>query len=687
MAIRATCEGCFMEYKVPDDRAGKAFKCKECGGAVRVPRAGQQSASPPAASPPPKQRKSAGSKRPSSKKRKKPSSSAGTWIGVGVAVMAVVGLGAYFMKPGAENEQAAGDADGGDPAGATGGDGATTASTTAPPLTADEEAILADYRGMFREFSKMTAQERTKAREQFAADHNISVQQLLDISKKERAAREAANKVVAKWKPLGIKPLASSPSPKQAELSVPVTYSGAVFSTPKLQSPFVLSATTVTGGVERHVFNLSSSQPIGSWLSKTVASSHEQVSPDGRFVCLVEGVKPPITLHIVDAATGETVQQLTSPDLHRVAHLAFIGPKRLMVLTPRTAERTRDKTRRGLIFDATTGKEVSRFEQELNFSGNEKASISPDGRYLAAAGKGKSLEVLEIATGDQICAVDLADAGVEHGQIHSVSISPDGGRIAVLEQRPLVALRLHLIDSATGDVANPIDLYGAINSLGAPLEMQLKDPLVWFPDGRYLLIGKLAAVDTVTGRRVWQAQGKQTGNNTARLPIAGGLLYQVNTGETSSLATLPIDFDRIASTQAAWPTDAALNPGMSVAVAVDLAAGGLAEVHDFVKTGLEAKLTRLGFDVADTADRMLFVGLQEGAVLFRWTAGADVLWESVAASDSAMLAQLGHLKGQTAERAATKEGVVKVQAYPVPYFISGDRQWTLPVVDQIVHDP
>src|SRR5690606_8214032 len=61
MAIRATCEDCFLEYTVADDKAGRSFKCKECGGAVRVPRSGGASTAPRrAAAPPPPQRRPSG---------------------------------------------------------------------------------------------------------------------------------------------------------------------------------------------------------------------------------------------------------------------------------------------------------------------------------------------------------------------------------------------------------------------------------------------------------------------------------------------------------------------------------------------------------------------------------------------------------------------------------------------------
>jgi hypothetical protein len=234
-------------------------------------------------------------------------------------------------------------------------------------------------------------------------------------------------------------------------------------------------------------------------------------------------------------------------------------------------------------------------------------------------------------------------------------------------------------------VALKTDLYGGTTSLGAPLELQLTDPLIWFPDGRNLLIGKIVAVDTATGRRVWQARGQQSGNQTARLPTNGGLIYQVNTKETTQLVMLPIDFSRIASTQAAWPSDAALSPGTPVSIAVNLAAGGLQDVNEVVKSGLQLKLERLGFEVVDGADRVLNVGIQEGSVAFKWTNGGDTLWESVATADTAMVAQLGHLKGHPPEQAIGMEGVIKVQAYPIPYFIAGDRQWTLPIIDQINH--
>ncbi|REJ84658.1 MAG: hypothetical protein DWQ29_11690, partial [Planctomycetota bacterium] len=598
-------------------------------------------------------------------------------VGAAVAVLAVVGVAGYLLWPRGENVAAQGDdatvasAEGTREAAPAG------SSPEAPALTVDEEAIVAEFRRLAGQQRGTTPEQWMAAMQKFAADHNMTVEEVLAVVEKGRLAREAANRVEKKWQPLEIGRGPATAWPGQASVSVPPGFTGAEFRTPKVQAPFVLSGATTLDGVERHVFDLNASEPIGRWIGETPFSLHEQVSPDGQLMCAPDGV----VLNVLRAADGEPVQQISSPDIHHVALLAFIDPQHLLVLTPLTAERTTDKTRRCLVFDATTGAEVSRFEREFDFVGDDKVSCSPDGRYLSATGRGKSIEVVEIASGEQVCALDLDPEGMKFGQLKGVSFSPDGRWIGVLEELALKAMRLYLIDTSSGELTRTIDLYGSTTTLGA---IQA-DPIAWFPDGRFLLIGKTLGVDTATGRRVWQASGRQSGAWSARVPIDGGLLYQVNEDGASKLVTLPIDFDRIASTQQSWPSDAALAPGMTVSVTVDLSAGGLETIHEVVAAGLTAMLEGQGLTVAETAEKTLSVDMRDGAVAIAWKNGEQTLWESVATDDTALVALLGHMRGKTLEQALGSEGLARLQAYSVPYFVSADGEWTLPVVDEIRH--
>src|SRR5690606_4912372 len=109
---------------------------------------------------------------------------------------------------------------------------------------------------------------------------------------------------------------------------------------------------------------------------------------------------------------------------------------------------------------------------------------------------------------------------------------------------------------------------------------------------RHLFISGLAVIDVETGRRVWQAQGQQRGNGTARIPTRRGLLSQVNSKDASRLTDLPIDFERITSTQSSWPSDALLAPGMPASVEVDLSGANLQELEPVLQTALQNKLEK-----------------------------------------------------------------------------------------------
>lgn len=42
MTISVQCDECFQSYKVRDERAGQALKCKSCGAKIRVPAADEE---------------------------------------------------------------------------------------------------------------------------------------------------------------------------------------------------------------------------------------------------------------------------------------------------------------------------------------------------------------------------------------------------------------------------------------------------------------------------------------------------------------------------------------------------------------------------------------------------------------------------------------------------------------------
>jgi hypothetical protein len=679
MAIRATCDGCFLEYTVADDKAGKAFKCKECGGAVRVPRKGTQAAAPrPTAAAPPPQRRPASAGKPTPKKRKSRSSSNGgapVPLLIGALVLIGAGIGGYLLFLGGSGE---------------GGGQQTADSDAAPapqiePLSSSEQTVLEDFRQMVRTQSSSTTSEQRMAAMQALADkHGMTPQDVMAIVNKDSENRKAANKVDTTWQPFAIVPPASPAWPSRVQVSVAKGYGAPTLRVPATGTPFLLASQSASGGAARDVLNLANSQSIGSWQHELVVSGNEQLSPDGRHVLLLQGINPPIALHIVDAASGRTLQQITSPDILQVRYITLLPGNQLVVFSP--SSQNRDRTYRVMVFDAATGKELSRFEREFHFAGDDQIACSPDGRYLVATGRGKSIEVCEVSTGKQICALEMAGEVMQFGALKSVAFSPDGRQIGVLEEQPGRALRLHMVECATGKISRKIDLYGSTTTLGGTGEMQLNRPLVWFPDNRHVLIANLIVVDTTTGRHIWQAQGKQSGVGNLRHPTTGGVLYQVNGETTTTLETSPIDFARTAAVQQSWPSDASLAPGMSVSIDVELSGGGLQNLNEVVMTAIAGKIEGQGFEVARGAGPVLQVRIEGGLMAFAWIgAGGRPLWETVAANSELVVIHLGHARDDTADRVATSEGITRLLAWPTPWFIAADGQGTLPMIARIDH--
>jgi hypothetical protein len=435
------------------------------------------------------------------------------------------------------------------------------------------------------------------------------------------------------------------------------------------------------------VFDLTNSRLIGSWqkvMTQGIASrgGHGQLSPDGKLVLLHDGV----TMEIVDAASGNTLREIASPDIVEVQHAAFLPKDRLIVFSstkPGISLESIEK--RAFIFNTATGKELFRFERRIGLV-RPGICYSPDGEYFVVGASNPTtrrksiVEVYEISSGEQIGSLDLAQGGLEKGDIHRVAFSPDGRRIAILEQKEREALRLHLVDCGTGELSRSADLLGDLSSQGNTGAFSA--PLYWFPNNRYLLIGSTIIVDTTTGRRVWQAQGPMFGNWTLRIPGAGGLLYQVNSNQTTSLETLPIDFARIAAIQSSFPTDAILRPDMTVATSIDLSGAGLQSLNDVVRRGFQRKLELQGFTVEDEADRVLQVRASGEFVDLAWTSGdgSQTYWESVASHLSHALTRL-----REPQDLFKAQGVAMLLAYPTPWFIAGDGQSTLPIVAHINH--
>ena len=112
MPINVLCEECLMEFAVPEKFAGKRVKCKECGGAVAVPKPAAQEASADEAEadldeelePSPVKRKSAppAKRKSGSPARKKKSAdsgdgSASSFPGLNAKTFKIAGFALYLL--------------------------------------------------------------------------------------------------------------------------------------------------------------------------------------------------------------------------------------------------------------------------------------------------------------------------------------------------------------------------------------------------------------------------------------------------------------------------------------------------------------------------------------------------------------------------------------------------------------
>jgi hypothetical protein len=228
MAIQVTCDGCFMEYTVSDGKAGKAFRCKECGGAVRVPREGAEtSGSRSATSAPQPQRRPAAKRKKSAAKGKKssrPSLITGPFVPLllGLAVLAGVGVGGYLLFSGGDRDVAL------------------------ESLSVDEQAVVEDVRQMVRAHSDSTPEQREAAMASLAAEHQMTPEDVRDIVGKYRQAQQSAAAVETNWKPLSIAPGTHPAWPTEVQISLPTDGADTQLQIPAIPAPFLIATKSET---------------------------------------------------------------------------------------------------------------------------------------------------------------------------------------------------------------------------------------------------------------------------------------------------------------------------------------------------------------------------------------------------------------------------------------------------------
>jgi WD40 repeat protein len=241
------------------------------------------------------------------------------------------------------------------------------------------------------------------------------------------------------------------------------------------------------------------------------------LSPDGTTLATAEysegDERSQVRLH--DLATGRS-RDAFPRDRSPWRHLAFSADGKRLAGLLRDSW-THNKIR---VWDLTAGKEVGR--KEGHEEGILSVAVTPDGEFVATAGKDGTMRLWESATGRQVALLQGKDF------FSRVAFAPDGKTLAVSSGYKAPSLRLLRIPDLKE--VRRFDFGGRTSRT-----------LLFTPDGRKLVAedGEVRAWDVRTGRQLLRIEGDipGLGARVALTPDGRGLIAANHTFARWDLAT------------------------------------------------------------------------------------------------------------------------------------------------------
>jgi hypothetical protein len=219
---------------------------------------------------------------------------------------------------------------------------------------------------------------------------------------------------------------------------------------------------------------------------------------------------------------------------------------------------------------------------EMRFGGDDTDDVvlSPGGRWLAAAGKGR-VTFVDATTGHVLGAVDAPTLG----SLHALTCSPSGRTLLARanDDGALVS-----IDLAAGKLGRLVALSP---STGGRLAC---------PDDGFALLGGRVLVDARTGATVPRFQPSDVGSTLA---VTGPGVTLLASNERVSAVHMPDPMTR-ANVAATGDAALALRPGAEVSLDISLPGVSAAD-RDAVEAALRQKLVDDGFVIKDSADTVV----------------------------------------------------------------------------------
>ncbi len=482
MSIQFECESCFTQYNVGDDKAGRSFRCKQCGSAVRVP--DDDDFAEPAELQAPRMRRRGNS----GQGRRAPDSSPVKWIvlgGVGIVLLFVAGFGIFSLLLGEDQEP--------DPEVAQAEQRRPLDVAEPPPAMVKRPPKPKGRRGH---------RLRPQPKQPGAAPEPLAAQ--TDESPFE-GAKQAAPTL---WDVVVDAPAPATEPPAFRDIEIPVGNSR-----PKSVVVSNSADTLVIPGFRSYEFwDLRSNKQLGALRDDLSSVFKGAISPEGKYYTGIASRSKAIVLY--DIPGQKRLGEITLPkgSGRRISgrrgggnvppDLAFAGRDRLIAV-----ERTAGDKPNVYLWSLPSGTPERSFVLE-NRVDSGTIALSPAGRYLAyfvsqIREKTFKLHVVDLETGEVAGEIPLSRYMPKSGisRCEGLAFSPDGTELAGIVGG-LSEQRLLCWNVADGSMLGefPIDKEQMNKWSRAKSGNRC---LQWFPDKQRWLVYGHSIFDRSAGTVVW----------------------------------------------------------------------------------------------------------------------------------------------------------------------------------------
>lgn len=290
---------------------------------------------------------------------------------------------------------------------------------------------------------------------------------------------------------------------KPTKMSLPIPGGQSIHHTEAPSPFFALAAPDSKNGPTLQLYDLRTLSPVGKPVqSPKIDLRNLRISPHGDQILSIDGKADRPTV-VVYSTTGQPPVPIVINDTKtKIEGIEFVGKGR--VLTVKEIREDNKPRRYWQVWDAATGKEVTRIQTQLEYSPKWTA-ISPGGRHVViqdTGGAGYFLHFWDLTTGKKAGLIPLQEKTALWGQCASLTFSPDGKELALTWrlEKDGVVVKIMRYDLVKGVKIGEHKLMTADAKPSSPgLLAGRTRTLQYLPDGRTWLLSGHQIVDRETG--------------------------------------------------------------------------------------------------------------------------------------------------------------------------------------------